>query len=919
MTTIQLPQPTEPDVYSFGFDTALNRVPDSPLDTSLANGIQSSVVFDSLDPTATANLSFGSVVAGTQNSMYIVDPSKGMWMGNALYASAPFRVNMNGEMSASSGVFSGTITATAGTIGGFTVGADYIKDAADSMGLASTVTGGDDVRFWAGSTFANRATAPFRVTEAGAVTATSVTLSTSVAISGIANNSSTDISLLGFSQNLSFTSTSATQVNWTSGTIALSNGRTFAISSGNTGIMAALTYIYLDTGVSTTVLQTTTTYSTAQGANKIIVAIGQNNTTAASVIPYGGGQPILDGGVQIAALSIVAGSIAAATITAAKMNVAQLSAIAVDAGSLTAGSISVVSGGNTIGFTPSGTNAIFSGTTGTPQFKVTPAGAVTASNITVTGGSISSTPISSIPNNSSTDISLMNFSHNLAFTSASATQINWSSGTIVMSNGRTFSISSGNTGSMAAATYIYLDTGVSSTVLQTTTTYSTATGANKILIATAQNNTVAASCVPFGGGQPVLDGVGNIAALSITAASIAASTITGGNIATMNISGKNATFDTGSIGGFTMAATTLTATNLTLTSGAANTANINVGTGSNLAGMNSGNAGSDIAFWSGSTFANRATAPFRVDLAGNLTATSATISGYLVTTKGNFGGDGSDGALSITSGTTTVSIASAAFLIKNYSSISITSTGTLAFSNPGTGGSVVVLKSSGAVTLTSSSAPMIDCSNTGAAGGAGRTGAAGNGNNGTPSTAFLFVSCAYGALGTDGGGGGNEVDPAFTYPRNTTSYNSIFARYPLITAGGGGGGAAIDVGSGTAGAGGRGGGGLILECAGAFNFTTANGISIGGTVGAASSGNTNAGGGGGGGGGFASILYNTLTAASGTVTVTGGAGGAGQGGSTNSGGRGAGGAGTNGSAYSGNTGGAGGNGMYIMEQNKSFA
>jgi hypothetical protein len=87
----------------------------------------------------------------------------------------------------------------------------------------------------------------------------------------------------------------------------------------------------------------------------------------------------------------------------------------------------------------------------------------------------------------------------------------------------------------------------------------------------------------------------------------------------------NATFagslsaPSGTIGGFTIGATALTATNLAITSGAANVANISVGTGSNLAGMNSGNAASDIAFWAGSTFANRATAPFRVDLSGQVT------------------------------------------------------------------------------------------------------------------------------------------------------------------------------------------------------------------------------------------------------------------------------------------------------------
>jgi hypothetical protein len=82
------------------------------------------------------------------------------------------------------------------------------------------------------------------------------------------------------------------------------------------------------------------------------------------------------------------------------------------------------------------------------------------------------------------------------------------------------------------------------------------------------------------------------------------------------------TATSGTIGGFTLAATTLSATNLTLTSGAANTANIFVGTGSNVAGLNSGNAAGDIAMWAGASFANRATAPFRVTMAGNVTGVS---------------------------------------------------------------------------------------------------------------------------------------------------------------------------------------------------------------------------------------------------------------------------------------------------------
>ena len=95
---------------------------------------------------------------------------------------------------------------------------------------------------------------------------------------------------------------------------------------------------------------------------------------------------------------------------------------------------------------------------------------------------------------------------------------------------------------------------------------------------------------------------------------------------------------TGIIGGFEISATTISATNLILTSGVANTANISVGTGSNLAGMNSADAAGDIAFWAGNTFANRASAPFRVTAAGSLVASSATITGTINATSGTFSG-----------------------------------------------------------------------------------------------------------------------------------------------------------------------------------------------------------------------------------------------------------------------------------------
>lgn len=129
--------------------------------------------------------SAGQLALGTGNDIIILsstDPTYRIWAGNATAGSASFSVTKAGVLFATGATISGTITATAGTIGGFNIGADYIRDVGNSMGLASTVTGGDDVRFWAGAAFANRNTAPFRMTESGALFSSSATFSGAVTI-----------------------------------------------------------------------------------------------------------------------------------------------------------------------------------------------------------------------------------------------------------------------------------------------------------------------------------------------------------------------------------------------------------------------------------------------------------------------------------------------------------------------------------------------------------------------------------------------------------------------------------------------------------------------------------------------------------------------------------------------------------------
>jgi len=275
----------------------------------------------------------------------------------------------------------------------------------------------------------------------------------------------------------------------------------------------------------------------------------------------------------------------------------------------------------------------------------------------------------------------------------------------------------------------------------------------------------------------------------------------------------------------------------------------------------------------------------------NVPSVAPSTSGNVMTSNGTdwvssapvgvkFGGSGADGALTISSGTTTLDLGSAAFFEKNYTSISITGTGKLAFSNPNANGTIIVLRSQGAVTLTSSQAPMIDASSLGGAAGAAVTGTgAAVGNNGSNGVATALVTTFGSGAGSGGTPGAGGTASVFSF--SNTSFSGTRWKYMLlpVASGGGSGNLTTSGTTATSGAGGRGGGTLIIECGGAWNFTTASGISVAGGnggTGVAGSANTaypNAGGGGGGGGGYFLCLYNTLTANSGSVTITGGTGG----------------------------------------------
>lgn len=138
---------------------------------------------------------FGAGQHGTAGQSWLtVDPTNGVRIGNN--TTVLTQVDAAGNAS-----FTGTITASAGSIGGWAINASNLaRDTgtnATSAGLSPA-----DWPFFAGATVANRATAPFRVSTAGALTATSATITGAI------------------------TATSGTIGGWTINSDRLSNGTT---------------------------------------------------------------------------------------------------------------------------------------------------------------------------------------------------------------------------------------------------------------------------------------------------------------------------------------------------------------------------------------------------------------------------------------------------------------------------------------------------------------------------------------------------------------------------------------------------------------------------------------------------------------------------------------------------------------------
>lgn len=139
-----------------------------------------------------------------------------------------------------------------------------------------------------------------------------------------------DIANWGWNQTCNFSVTDDNTISWASGSFISADGTAYSISGGDTGNMAAKTYVYLDINVSTTAYQITTNVNTVVGIGKVMIAVCQNTASVGT-----GATVNLVQASQITADNILANSINANKITAGSITTTQLSATAIDAMTIT--------------------------------------------------------------------------------------------------------------------------------------------------------------------------------------------------------------------------------------------------------------------------------------------------------------------------------------------------------------------------------------------------------------------------------------------------------------------------------------------------------------------------------------------------------------------------------------------------------
>ena len=351
-------------------------------------------------------------------------------------------------------------------------------------------TNGDDVRFWAGETFANRATAPFRVTEAGAVAASNLTHSGGT-VGGVAV------------ANVAFVSTAVAD-SVPSG-LAISSTAITIAGDGTTSASVVLTWTAVS---SDTFDHYLIRYKKASYTYYTYIPSTTNTITIDGLVPntsYNYGVCSVNKyGTSSAFSSDVTGTTASDTVAPAT----------VTAGSATGGVQYVIvewthntdsdlasyniyrnTTNNSATATLIGncrTNYFIDGgrTGGTPLYYWIKAVDTSGNISTNFSTEVHATP--RVANAADVNISNRGWTQTCVFSVTDTDTVAWAAGVFTAADGTSYNIDAGNTGNMVARNFIYLDIAVSTTAYQLTTTATSAVGDGKVLIGVAQNNTTEA-------------------------------------------------------------------------------------------------------------------------------------------------------------------------------------------------------------------------------------------------------------------------------------------------------------------------------------------------------------------------------------------------------------------------------------------
>jgi len=525
---------------------------------------------------------------------------------------------------------------------------------------------------------------------------------------------------------------------------------------------------------------------------------------------------------------------------------------------------------------------------------------------------------------SGSEISIQGWQHDMTFSASDSNTVAWSSGTITLTDGTTYSITGANTGNMSARTFIYLDIGTSTTALQTTTTASSAVGSGKILIAVAEDSTNEAIFQVFNGNGGIKITGSDIENESITANQITANTITADLIAANTITANEIASNT--ITANEIAATTITATEMNVGNLASITADLGSITAGDITLDSSGFIkGGQTAYNTGTGFfLGYNTSAYKLSI-GNPSGDYLTWDGSELVVNGtklaknDIYGDGSDGDVTISSNTnlskdmyynnltinTGITLNSNGYRIFVAGTLTTTGTGKIISNgNDGSNGQNSSGSSSspggsgGAAAYTIGTLPLPEDGKSGGNGSGTGTSTGGSGTNGDDVEKALIensgVAGGNGGDGTNGSGGsggagGSNTTNIYAYPRIFTQAYNLFefdgGTLKLFTCspgsgGGGGGGPHITSEGGGGGGGSASTGGCIFvafkQASGTINIEA-----IGGNGGDGGSGSGGGGGGAGGNGGIIIAIHQSGITLN--TDVSGGLGGSGGGGTENNG------------------------------------